>query len=132
MADVEVEVAPAPADEMAAVSTLLDSCYAQVMATIYKGNVEPTDIIVIVATAMQIVQKQGQLSGAQKKELVIGIMNKIITQSGLVDPKDQAACLLILNTAVPIAIDTIVSAFQGKIDLTKPVKAVKNGCCAVM
>ncbi len=99
---------------VAVTQTLLDSAYTQVMATIHKGTLDPSDLILLTATAMQFAQSQKQLSGQQKKELVISVINQIIDGSGLVAPEAQAACHLLVSTTLSMTIDTIVSASQGQ------------------
>jgi len=112
--------------------TIFNILYKEVLSTIHKDSLGVSDLIPIATKIMELVQAQPRLSGSNKKELVLSIINKIIISSGLVPPESQLMCQTITSTVLPIAIDTIVNAYQGKINLSKPSESGKTNCCEIM
>ena len=104
---------------MAAVSTQFDKIYNEVLEGIHTKDVDASDLVVIATSAMQIVQGYPTLTGADKKRLVIDVLTKLVSDSGLVSAEQQEAARAFIQHSLPNMIDMVVNAYQHKIKLKK-------------
>ena len=114
---------------MSEMSTQFDKIYNEVLEGIHTKSVDPSDLVVISTSAMQIVQKYPNLTGSDKKRLVIDVMSKLVSESDLVSEEQQEDAQAFLQHALPNMIDTVVNAYQHKIKLKKV--GQKCGCIPV-
>ena len=100
----------------------------QVYDTITVSQPTPENIMQVTVNVMQIVQKivNEKNKGEVKKEIVISVMQKLIDDVENQEKKDQLQQLL--DTTVPIAIDTVIKVATGEIDLEKYFKNCFS-CC---
>ena len=100
----------------------------QVYDTIKVRQPTPENIMQVTVNVMQIVQKivKEKSKGEVKKEIVISVMQKLIDDVENQERKDQLQGLL--DTTVPIAIDTVIKVATGEIDLEKYFKDCSS-CC---
>ena len=105
-------------------TTLVD----QVYDTIKVGQPTPQNIMQVTVDVMQIVQKivKEKNKGEVKKQVVLSVMQKLIDDVENEEKKSQLQGLL--DTAVPVAIDTIIKVATGEIDLEKYFKDCSS-CC---
>ena len=105
-------------------TTQFDAIYTAVVATIKKGKLAPTDLIIIATSAMTIVQTYPSLSGAEKKAIVIEVVQRLVNTTTLFSEEDKAAANALIAVALPPTIDAVVGAYNHTIDLAKQ----KKGC----
>jgi len=105
-------------------TTLVD----QVYDTIKVGQPTPQNIMQVTVDVMQIVQKitKEKNKGEVKKQVVLSVMQKLIDDVENEEKKSQLQGLL--DTAIPVAIDTIIKVATGEIDLEKYFKDCSS-CC---
>lgn len=84
---------------------------------------------------MLVVEKYPELTGEDKKQIVIAVIKKIVIEIGL-DEDNNDIAQTVIDTALPIVIDLVVAASRGDLDLNK-IKgrfskfwaSVKKICC---
>jgi hypothetical protein len=110
----------------------LEEMYNYVKLTVGNNNITASSIMVITNNLMQIVEKYKDLTGNQKKMLVIDTIKRFINET-INDSSDKNNLLMIADLTLPTVIDTLVSAINGDIKFdVKKVKTVFNnlfGCC---
>ena len=109
--------------------TALDTIYNQIKQSIVAEQLNQASIILIATNAMVLVERVPGLTGLERKELVLQVLRKLIGDL-VTDPAAAAALLLVVNNVLPTAIDQIVAATNGKLDINKWwVNVKKNLCC---
>ncbi len=88
------------------------------MKCVHHEKITPTNIIVIATELMQIVEKYKELTGPQKKMLVINVIKKVVNSQ--VDSEETRNALnTIIDFTLPAVIDNLVSAINGEIKFNK-------------
>jgi hypothetical protein len=98
--------------------TKLDELTAYVKTTIGSQHITPINVITIMNNLLQIVEKYKDLTGSQKKMLVLDTIKKVINET-VDDANDRMQLLAIVDLTMPHIIDTIVSAINGNIKFEK-------------
>jgi hypothetical protein len=101
----------------------VEELYTYVKLTLGSQKINAASIMTITSNLMQIVEKYNDLTGNQKKMLVIDTIKRIINET-INDESDRLNLLLIADITLPTVIDTLVSAING--DLKFDLKKVKN------
>ncbi len=104
--------------------SLVDSLYDQVLSHIRSKQIKVRDLVVIATKAMELVQKVPELTGSERKNIVIDVVVKIVDDSNLLSGEDEAAALMFIEMTLPTLIDTVVNAYKKHIDLKK----IKTSC----
>lgn len=117
-------------DKVQEVSTLFNKIYGQIVSTISKKEITAGDLVSIATQAMKLVQKERNLSGPEKKELVVAIITKLVDDSGLLTGKEKEMGDAFIKSTLPVMIDVIVSVAINEIDIGK-VKDKCKSCCIV-
>lgn len=110
------------------VTTLFDEIYSKVLKMIKTKSVNASDLVTITTYAMMVVQKYPGLTGPEKKQTVTDVVIKIVNESGLLNPEDQAAANMFIEITLTIIIDTIKSAYNHDFDLKK----IKANWCSCL
>jgi len=108
----------------------LDELYKYIKS-IHENKITTLNIILITSELIQIVEKYKNLTGGQKKMLVINVIKKIINEQ-VSSEEEKIALNLIINNVVPQAIDGFVDAINGVVKFTKNIKPnffKKLFCC---
>ena len=95
-----------------------DKIYSQLFSDIKKRSLEVGDILTLASAAMELIQKIKGMSGAEKKEAVLAVINKAI-DSKMVPKKIRETCRDLIKLALPTMIDLLVSAYRREINLKK-------------
>jgi hypothetical protein len=90
-------------------------CYIK---TVHDKKITPLNVVVIATELMQIVEKYNNLTGVQKKMLVINVIKKVVNNQ-VDSPEEKAAINLIIDVTLPIVIDNLVSAMNGTLTFNK-------------
>ena len=105
----------------------VDNVYAQLKSMIKNKTVDISNLMSIVTITMQLVEQISGLTGAQKKDMVMQLMNRLIDDVPM-DDTNKAALRAILTTTVNAAIDFVVSVANGEINLVQLVKDNVDWC----
>jgi hypothetical protein len=90
-----------------------------------------SNIIILVVHLIKCVEKVAfDKSGEYKKNLVMTVLMKVVTDSEL-DQDAKAVLLETIQTTIPVIIDTMIAIAHDKIDLGKIKESVKSKlyCC---
>ena len=94
-----------------------NSCLAKVEALINKDDeLDSGDVITIISHAMPIVEGISDLTGEEKKRLVLKL-TKTVIENHVSDEEIKKGINLTVDTIGPTAIDTIVSASRGELPI---------------
>ena len=109
--------------------------YDRIRESVVNKHITISNIFIIVSSTMKIVEEFGGFTGAQKKTLVITVIKKVIREIPNITDEDRMAIDLVVDTTVDKAIDYIVAAANGELEILKQVEAIvdkccPNGCCA--
>lgn len=102
---------------------LFDKAYAQLWKAIDKKKVSTTDVMQFAVLGMQIVEQYPQLTGSDKKQLVIRLAHKVVADLDGIEDEDRANYQLAIDLLLPSAIDLIVSASKGAYQLGEQLTA---------
>jgi len=97
---------------------IFDIIYTQIKKNITNKTIDAGEIILLGTLAMQLVDKYQDLTGPEKKLIVIEIVKKIIRDQ-VTDLNTEQILILVVDTVLPTVIDKIVDASRGKLDLNK-------------
>ncbi len=86
--------------------------------SIHTENIDVTNIISIVTELIQLVEKYKNLTGPQKKMLVINVIRKLVNNQDISEHDKNTINIIIENT-LPIVIDNLISAINGKLSFNK-------------
>ena len=109
---------------------VFDRCYSQVKKLVEGQKITTANVINLLTTSMEVVEEVPNLSGPDKKELTILIVNKLIEETELSD-EDQDAIQAIVTRALPFIVDVVIAASRGQYDFNKVTKCWKSmfPCC---
>jgi hypothetical protein len=102
------------------------------LKSIHSEKITPTNIILIATEIIQLVEKYKQLTGNQKKTIVISVVKKLVN-SQFDTEEDKRAMNLIIDLTLPSVIDNLVNAINGNLKFNKEkVKSFfkKYFCCS--
>ncbi len=95
---------------------------------------DASNIIVLVTLLIKCVENVAvDKAGSYKKNLVLTVLTKVINESKL-EPDAKASLMILVQTMVPIMIDTMINIANKKIDLGKTKTGTSNSlskcfCC---
>lgn len=97
-----------------------DDLYDAVKERFLSGKVKPTNIINIITFVMTLVERKQGLSGPEKKELVISLVEHFLAEAtkGSSD-EEKLALQAAVQLLLPPMIDSIVSATRGQLDINR-------------
>jgi len=98
--------------------TQVEKVYDFLFSEIAKRSLGVEDILQLATAAMEIVQKVKTMTGAEKKETVLGVIKKAI-DSKMVPKNIRQSCRDLLEGALPKMIDLLVAAYRHDINLKK-------------
>lgn len=120
-----------PVSALFDVNLLVDEVYDTIKGMVRHQEITLVNIVTIGTTCMQVVEQYPQLTGYQKKQLVLRVLHNLIDEDPNLDPKTRATLKLAIDTTVSMAINFIVKAANGEIELlNKIVAAVERKCGA--
>ena len=112
---------------------LVEQIYTELERAIGDQRISPESVIKIATVAMVIVERH-QVSGSDKRALVLAVLHKSADalRKRDISKEDRATLHTVIDTVVPAAIDAIVDATKGGIDVNK-IKSrwawFKLNCC---
>ena len=102
---------------------LLNVLYDKLKKMIKNQEIKPINIIIIAEAAMRLLGKIKNLSGYEKKAMVIELVKKLVREASLSDD-DKMAIEIIINYTLPVIIDEFYKISKGGIDFG----AIKKSC----
>lgn len=81
----------------------------------------------LISAVQDLVKEKGQ--GKRKKEMVLTVLRLVINDVDTLSPSDKQTVLAILDTTVPVFIDTAIGIATGDIDLRKEWNKYFGDCC---
>lgn len=108
--------APQSAEGGVDVTALSNVVYDELRGMITHKQIGVANIISIVTLAMQLVQQFAGVPGADKKAIVINVINRVVAEIPMSDA-DKAAVQAIVSTTLDKTIDFVVAVANGEIDL---------------
>lgn len=93
-------------------------------------ELKPDSIVFLVTMLIPIVQQVvvDHGKGSYKKQLVLSVIKLIITNSYL-DQHSQDSLILLVDTTIPVVVDSLISVARGTINLGK--SNANSKCCSI-
>ena len=99
----------------------LEELYNYSKAVINTKSISSITLITLTNKLIQIVEKYKELTGNQKKMLVLDTLTKIINEN-ITDDLEKQELLTLITILLPKIIDTVVSAINGHMKFNKDIK----------
>ena len=93
------------------------------------GKITSLNIILILNNLMQIVEKYNNLTGGQKKMLILDTLKLVINEQYDNSPEsliEKQILFMIIDNTMPYIIDTIVSSINGDIKFAKKNESISS------
>ena len=93
------------------------------------GKITSLNIIMILNNLMQIVEKYNNLTGGQKKMLILDTLKLVINEQYDNSPEsliEKQILFMIIDNTMPYIIDTIVSSINGDIKFAKKNESISS------
>lgn len=105
----------------------VNSLFAQVQSVVTNRTFTVELFIDVTVQVMQLTEAMPSLTGAQKKSLVVAVLNKSITELPInADLKTQLQFLM--QAAIPYIIDLLIAVESGAVSIEKKCAAKCGGC----
>ena len=96
----------------------LEQMVEYIKNTLGDEKITATNIVIISTNLMHIVEQYKDLTGSQKKMLILDTIKKVINQN-VNDPQERISLMLIVDMTLPQMLDTLVSAINGGLKFEK-------------
>jgi hypothetical protein len=96
----------------------LEQLVEYIKSTLGDTKLTATNIIIITTNLMHIVEQYKDLTGSQKKMLILDTLKKVITQN-VNDPQERISLMMIVDMTLPQVLDTLVTAINGGLKFEK-------------
>lgn len=103
-----------------------------IKSTLGDNKITATNIIIITTNLMHIVEQYKDLTGSQKKMLILDTLKKVINQN-VSDAQERISLMMIVDMTLPHVLDTLVTAINGglKFEKDKVISGFKHLFCCV-
>ena len=96
----------------------LEQIVNYIKSTIGDEKINATNIIIISTNLMHIVEQYKDLTGSQKKMLILDAIKKVINQN-VSDAQERISLMIIVDMTLPQVLDTLVTAINGDMKFEK-------------
>jgi len=103
------------------------ACYELLRARIDKKKISADDVVIFAVQGMQVVERYPQLSGPEKKQLVIDLSKQIVSDLKMIDESKRDTINFAIDMVLPTVIDQIIAATRGELDINKIVSKCSAG-----
>lgn len=102
------------------------------LKSIHSEKITPANIVLLATETIQLVEKYKELTGHQKKTMVISVVKKLVN-SQFDTEEDKRAMNLIIDLTLPTVVDNLVNAINGnlKFDREKAKSFFKKYFCCM-
>lgn len=114
------------AEEVVYPSEAVERLYEELKKIIGKGNINSSNIVTILISLMQIVEKYQDVSGIQKKAIILKAL-KLVINDQVTNEEEAKALNLLVEVTLPTVIDTLVSVDKKEIQIK-----IKKGCSKLL
>jgi hypothetical protein len=97
----------------------LDELVAYISSIQGIEKITPINVVIVVDKLVQIVEKYSDLTGSQKKMLVLDAIKKIVNTSTYLSKDERVTLIVIIDLTMPHVIDSIISAINGDMKFEK-------------
>lgn len=108
---------------------VVNDVYQSVKCMLLGKQINMASLISIGSLIMQVVDQYPQLSGAQKKQIVLQVAHNIVGETEL-DVATKQMINAAIDTTLDMAIEFIIKAKNGQIDVVNKIEASVKSCCA--
>jgi len=126
---VNLELSDICQNEINETTKLIMSLVAKLKTSFDQYSLDENNIIDYVVRIMTLVEQQKNLSGFEKKAVVIEVLTRLVDDTNKLPSESKAALKSIIKIVVPGVIETIVAATKGLIAVNKKVEESVKKCC---
>lgn len=100
---------------------LLQQIYDELANVIGDQQISPANLMRITALAMTVVERQTNMDGEAKKAMVIALLHRLVDAVDKREITDENREILhaVIDATVPAAIDVLIDATKGGLDINK-------------
>ena len=88
------------------------------LKSIHSEKITPANVVLLAMETIQLVEKYKELTGHQKKTMVISVVKKLVNTQFDTE-EDKRAMNLIIDLTLPTVVDNLVNAINGNIKFDK-------------
>jgi len=126
---VNLELSDICENEINETTKLIMSLVSKLKMSFDQYSLDENNIIDYVVRIMSLVEQQKNLSGFEKKAVVIEVLIRLVDDTNKLNPESKTALKNIIKIVVPGVVETIVAATKGLIAVNKKVEeSVKKYC----
>lgn len=126
---VNLELSDICQNEINETTKLIMSLVSKLKTSFDQYSLDENNIIDYVVRIMTLVEQQKNLSGFEKKAVVIEVLTRLVDDTNKLPSESKAALKSIIKIVVPGVIETIVAATKGLIAVNKKVEESVKKCC---
>ena len=93
--------------------------YDQIAAIIGNKKVTASNIIYLAGSAMQIVENAKEMTGPEKKELVLNILKEVVRKQRSIVEDEKQILYMMIDQLVPGAVDLVVAGANGELGINE-------------
>jgi hypothetical protein len=126
---VNLELSDICENEINETTKLIMSLVSKLKMSFDQYSLDENNIIDYVVRIMSLVEQQKNLSGFEKKAVVIEVLIRLVDDTNKLNAESKTALKNIIKIVVPGVVETIVAATKGLIAVNKKVEeSVKKYC----
>lgn len=95
-----------------------------------ENNLNTLNIVTIIVTLMQIVDKFKDVKGPQKKVVIITVLDKYVRESMDATKEETKSIRLIIDKTIPTLIDTLISVDKKTLSIKRR-NYIRYLCCCL-
>ena len=126
---VNLELSDICQNEINETTKLIMSLVSKLKTSFDQYSLDENNIIDYVVRIMTLVEQQKNLSGFEKKAVVIEVLTRLVDDTNKLNSESKSALKSIIKIVVPGLIETIVAASKGLIAVNKKVEESVKKCC---
>jgi len=85
-------------------------------------------VVVLIPRVIKLVQNVKGADSYKKKEIAMSVIRKIANEDRKLSETDKKLLIDIIETTVPIMIDTMIDIYRHRIDIGKAIKFNRDNC----
>jgi hypothetical protein len=126
---VNLELSDICQNEINETTRLIMSLVSKLKTSFDQYSLDENNMIDYVVRIMTLVDQQKNLSGFEKKAVVIEVLTRLVDDTNKLNSESKTALKSIIKIVVPGVIETIVAATKGLIAVNKKVEESVKKCC---
>jgi len=126
---INLELSDICQNEVNETTKLIMSLVTKLKTSFDQYSLDENNMIDYVVRIMTLVEQQKNLSGFEKKAVVIEVLTRLVDDTNKLNSDAKVALKSIIKIVVPGVIETIVAATKGLIAVNKKVEESVKKCC---